>query len=186
MIEYQIAIEFGEIFLEKVKITVIKKFNPKEVFGHEIVRQDTGNIIPTCGMVEGKEYLVEDLYQMPDDFCPRVWFDSHDLISLFFYNGDFEYPEPGITYVPCRDTVQIPPEHTEDDMKLNWEREILWQNLKGIKWADECHVIWDLSSLGTVFDMGSAYALGKPILVVKTKTHHCINLHFFFWNRILF
>ncbi|MHA2226444.1 MAG: hypothetical protein ACXAC8_14640 [Candidatus Hodarchaeales archaeon] len=58
--------------MEKVKITVIKKFNPKEVFGHEIIWHDTGNIAPTCSMEKGKEYLVEDPYKLPADFCPRV------------------------------------------------------------------------------------------------------------------
>ena len=76
------------------------------------------------------------------------------------------------TYVPCRDTVQVPPDKTEEDLKLNWEREILAQNLKGVIWCDEAHCIWDLSSLGTIFDLGCAYALGKPIFIVKTKTHH--------------
>lgn len=66
------------------------------------------------------------------------------------------------TYVPLRDTEQV----------LTTEAEILENNLKGIKWSDECHLIWDLSSQGTLFDMGCAYALGKPIRVIKTKTHH--------------
>ena len=66
------------------------------------------------------------------------------------------------TYVPLRDTEQV----------LTTEPEILASNLKGIKWADECHLIWDLSSQGTLFDMGCAYALGKKIKVIKTKTHH--------------
>lgn len=66
------------------------------------------------------------------------------------------------TYVPLRDTEQV----------LTTEAEIIASNLAGIEWSDVCHVIWDLSSLGAVFDMGCAYALGKPLLIVKTKTHH--------------
>ena len=66
------------------------------------------------------------------------------------------------TYVPLRDTEQ----------KLTTEAEILRSNLNGIKWCDETHLIWDLSSQGTLFDMGCAYALDKPIKVIKTKTHH--------------
>lgn len=66
------------------------------------------------------------------------------------------------TYVPLRDTEQV----------LTTEAEILANNLKGIKWCDRCHLIWDLSSQGTLFDMGCAYALDKPIHVIKTKTHH--------------
>jgi len=66
------------------------------------------------------------------------------------------------TYVPLRDTEQI----------LTTEAEILANNLRGIRWSDECHLIWDLSSQGTLFDMGCAYASDKPIKVVKTKNHH--------------
>jgi len=66
------------------------------------------------------------------------------------------------TYVPLRDTAQV----------FTTEAEILASNLRGIKWSDEAHLIWDLSSQGTLFDMGQAYALGKPIKVVKTKNHH--------------
>ena len=72
------------------------------------------------------------------------------------------------TYVPCRDTAQEPgPDDPED-----FEKVILAKNLEGIKWADEVHLIWDLSSMGSMFDLGSAYALGKPIYVVQVKKHH--------------
>jgi len=66
------------------------------------------------------------------------------------------------TFVPARDTEQT----------YTTEQEILKANLDGIKWSDECHVLWDLSSLGSVFDMGSAYALGKPIKIISVKKHH--------------
>lgn len=58
-------------------------------------------------------------------------------------------------YFPFRDTPQnksIP--------------KILEANLKGIKWCDEVHLLWDGTSHGSLFDLGSAYALGKPIKVV--------------------
>jgi len=55
-------------------------------------------------------------------------------------------------YIPGRDTPQ-----TEVD-------EILKANLLAlIESDDDVYVIWDGSSLGTLFDMGSAYALGKAI-----------------------
>ncbi len=66
------------------------------------------------------------------------------------------------TFVPGRDTEQ----------ELTTEHEILKSNLDGLKWCDEAHLLWDLSSLGSIFDMGSAYALGKPIKVIKLKKHH--------------
>jgi len=64
-------------------------------------------------------------------------------------------------YVPGIDTIQT-----------GTEKEILEANRRALKDADECHVLWDLSSLGTIFDMGMAFGLGIPIYIVKTKTHH--------------
>jgi len=64
-------------------------------------------------------------------------------------------------YIPGRDTTQV-----------TTEKEILQANLNGLVGCDEVHVLWDLSSLGTIFDMGMAFALGKPIKIIKTKTHH--------------
>ncbi|MFX1284205.1 MAG: TIGR04076 family protein [Promethearchaeota archaeon] len=89
-----------------IKITVIKKFSPEEIFGQEIIRHSTGKAIPICSMEEGKEYFVESEYEMPDDFCPRFWYDTHDIITMFICGGDFEYPKPNVTYVPCRDGVR--------------------------------------------------------------------------------
>ena len=77
-------------------------------------------------------------------------------------HGDKLESEGHETYIPLRDTEQV----------LTTEAEILASNLRGIEWSDECHLIWDLSSQGTLFDMGCAYALGKDIHVIKTKTHH--------------
>lgn len=78
--------------------------------------------------------------------------------AKYLETGNFE------CYVPGRDTEQI---HTT-------EKEILSTNLKAIKGADEMHVLWDLSSLGTIFDLGCAYALEKPIYIVDTKKHHWV------------
>lgn len=45
-------------------------------------------------------------------------------------------------------------------------------NLEGIRWADVVHMFWDSRSIGTQFDMGMAFALGKPlkIIVLNPKT----------------
>ena len=39
-------------------------------------------------------------------------------------------------------------------------------NLAKIKWADEVHLFWDQRSMGTIFDFGMCFALGKPIHIV--------------------
>ena len=60
------------------------------------------------------------------------------------------------TYFPARDTPQ----------ESTTAEEILKANLDGIEWAEEVHVFWDGSSYGTIFDLGNAYALDKPIKVI--------------------
>lgn len=52
------------------------------------------------------------------------------------------------------------------------EPAILKANLDAIRDCDEVHVFWDGSSHGTMFDLGSAYALGKPIIIMHTPNHH--------------
>ena len=44
--------------------------------------------------------------------------------------------------------------------------EILKVNRKAVQECDSIYVIWDGVSFGTVFDMGMAYGLEKPIFVV--------------------
>ena len=59
-------------------------------------------------------------------------------------------------YIPCRDTNQ-----------KSTESGILQSNFNGAKWCDEAHVIWDGISLGSIFDMGTIYALNKPLKIIK-------------------
>jgi nucleoside 2-deoxyribosyltransferase len=43
--------------------------------------------------------------------------------------------------------------------------DIMNGNLELIKWADEIHLFWSQRTLGTLLDIGMAFALGKPIKV---------------------
>jgi len=60
--------------------------------------------------------------------------------------------------------VYIPIENTDQDGSRH---NIIKMNLDGIKWCDEVHVIWDGKSSGSVFDLGTAYALKKSTKIVK-------------------
>lgn len=40
-------------------------------------------------------------------------------------------------------------------------------HLDAMKEADEVHVFWDIASKGSHFDLGMAYALGKPLRPVE-------------------
>ena len=43
------------------------------------------------------------------------------------------------------------------------ELEIFTANRDNIEWADRVDIFWDQRSMGTIFDFGMAFALGKPI-----------------------
>ena len=64
-------------------------------------------------------------------------------------------------YIPGRDTCQ-----TTNEMQ------ILKTNRDALEDSDEVHVIWDLSSLGTIFDLGVAFAFQKPVRIISTKKFH--------------
>ena len=48
---------------------------------------------------------------------------------------------------------------------------ICTQNFVAIKDADEIHIFYSSKSTGTHFDMGMAFALQKPIVVVENEEH---------------
>ena len=60
-------------------------------------------------------------------------------------------------HMPIRDTNQV------DDIGNN----ICSQNREAIANADEVHIYWNPSSQGSLFDIGMAWALHKPIKVVN-------------------
>jgi len=76
------------------------------------------------------------------------------------------------TTLDPRDNWYLPGVHTDQSGS---PQEILKANRDAMREADECHVLWDKSSLGTVFDMGMAYALDKPIKVVELKKNHWVS-----------
>jgi len=71
-----------------------------------------------------------------------------------------------------RDNWYIPGIHTP---QFTSPQEILKANRDALFLSDECHVLWDKSSLGTVFDMGMAYALDKPIKIIELKRNHWVS-----------
>jgi nucleoside 2-deoxyribosyltransferase len=47
--------------------------------------------------------------------------------------------------------------------------EICTQNMNAIKMSDEVHIFYSSESKGTHFDMGMAFALGKPMVVFENE-----------------
>lgn len=62
-------------------------------------------------------------------------------------------------HYPARDTMQ-------DDVTGYW---ICNDNTQAIREADEVHIFWDPQSTGSLFDLGAAFALKKPLTIVNVE-----------------
>jgi len=62
-----------------------------------------------------------------------------------------------------------------DDYELD-ELQICRRNVDDIKWADEVHVFWDQRSIGTIFDFGAAFALGKKVKLIFINLKTFLNV----------
>ncbi|MFW9962563.1 MAG: TIGR04076 family protein [Candidatus Sifarchaeia archaeon] len=88
----------------KLKITVMRTCTPEEIFGHEILRD--GKPIRACSYEAGEEFIMDNHLDRPKDFCGQAWQDLYTTLMIYYYGGDFDYPEPGVTYQPCGDGIR--------------------------------------------------------------------------------
>ncbi|MHA2170022.1 MAG: TIGR04076 family protein [Candidatus Kariarchaeaceae archaeon] len=93
--------------MTRVKITVIRRFNPKDVFGHEVTYPD-GRVKPTCPIFkDGQEIIVENIYKSkPEEFCGWGWQDLFKDFSVIASGGNYPHFEPNVIYSCCRDGVR--------------------------------------------------------------------------------
>jgi uncharacterized repeat protein (TIGR04076 family) len=91
--------------MTKVKIEVIKRFSPEDVFGvNHNQRTLSGKPITVCNKLrEGDEFIVDDIEAIPEGFCGWAWRDIYKDLSVLFFDGNFYRPEKGVAYVSCTD-----------------------------------------------------------------------------------
>ena len=92
--------------LPRMKIIVVRRYSPEEVFGHPMIQSSSGKAIPACQILEdGQEFIAEHSFKMPDGFCGWAW---RDLTVRFtkFDLVDMDWPSPNVTYVACGDGVR--------------------------------------------------------------------------------
>ena len=77
----------------KVKVTVIKVVDPKELFGENTpINTETGEIHVKCPFhKERQEFYVTHNYEKPNGFCPGAWQDIRETVSVLHLGGTF-YP----------------------------------------------------------------------------------------------
>jgi uncharacterized repeat protein (TIGR04076 family) len=90
----------------KVKITILKVFDPSEVFESSPVT----HVEPygPCRVVkEGDEFIVDESSRMPEGFCPQAYQNLWEQIRTLQFGGDFPYyKEKGMVISCCTDGLR--------------------------------------------------------------------------------
>jgi uncharacterized repeat protein (TIGR04076 family) len=91
--------------IHKVKITVLKRFHPSEVFETSPVTIETP--FGECELFkEGQEFIVENM-SMPKDFCNRAWISIYSNIRLLSFGFDLPwFKEKGVAVNSCIDGLR--------------------------------------------------------------------------------
>ena len=89
--------------MAKVKITVVKKLNNKDLFGNNPPAECTAE--PECHELEvGQEFMVEGLVKCPPGLCAWAFSDIYRDIAHLFLGGDYPWmKEKGAILSSCTD-----------------------------------------------------------------------------------
>ncbi|MFX0065920.1 MAG: TIGR04076 family protein [Candidatus Hermodarchaeota archaeon] len=89
-------------------MTVIKRFSPEDVFGHEMSYPEGRKMAQCPNFEDGQEIIIETIYaDPPEEFkCSWAWNDLFKDLSVLSCGGDFRHTDPKITYTTCRDGMK--------------------------------------------------------------------------------
>lgn len=90
----------------KVKITVLKRFSPSEVFKKSPVTPATP--LEECELFrDGQEFIVNEDLRMPEGFCTSAWVSIYSNIRLLGFGGDLPwFKEKGVAVNCCIDGLR--------------------------------------------------------------------------------
>lgn len=90
----------------KVKITVLKRFDPVEVF--ETTPVTTVKAIDTCDVYcDGQEFIVGENLRIPEGFCLSAWHTIYCNIRTLAFGGNLPwYREKGVAINCCTDGLR--------------------------------------------------------------------------------
>jgi uncharacterized repeat protein (TIGR04076 family) len=91
----------------RIKITVVKRLSPKEVFG-EAPPEVPADLSPYCDRLnEGQEFIVEESGTMPQGFCSWAWHDIYPALTGLRFGGNYPWvTKEGMIYSCCTDGVR--------------------------------------------------------------------------------
>jgi uncharacterized repeat protein (TIGR04076 family) len=86
----------------KVKITVLKRFHPSEVFEVNPITSKTP--FGKCDLLEdGQEFIVENM-SIPKNFCNTAWLSIYSNVRLLSFGFDLPwFEEKGVAVNSCTD-----------------------------------------------------------------------------------
>ena len=96
--------------MKKVKITVVKTLNTKEIHGDISMNLFSkvgcsAKLTPTCPVfVEGQEFIHTPAHMppMPEGFrCEGAWADIYRHINVLMFGGDFDWMNEKGKYLTC-------------------------------------------------------------------------------------
>jgi uncharacterized repeat protein (TIGR04076 family) len=96
------------IGLARVKINVIKRVDPKVIFGENVpINPMTGRMFEICSKFkEGQEFIVDCCGEMPEGFCSWAWRDIYKDLSVLQYGGDYPWTNEGEMVTCCTDGIR--------------------------------------------------------------------------------
>ena len=73
----------------KVKITVLKRLDARDIFGENFVKELSNESAYICDQVEdGQEYIFDG--KVPEGFCPWAWHDIQREVSNIRNGGSYQ------------------------------------------------------------------------------------------------
>jgi len=90
----------------RVKITVLRRFNPSEVFERSPVTPV--GALGACEVYkDGQVFTVEDDSGMPEGFCTSAWNDIYPSVRVLAFGGNVPwYKEKGVAVECCTDGLR--------------------------------------------------------------------------------
>jgi uncharacterized repeat protein (TIGR04076 family) len=90
---------------DKLKITVLKRQDPKEIFDEYPVGERDW-FVPCEVYEDGQEFILDEL-KMPDGFCGSAWQTIYPNVRTLSFGGNLPYfEEEGVSVTCCADGMR--------------------------------------------------------------------------------